>query len=257
MALDRVAMPSPNFSSRGGTAVRLIVLHTAEGSTTIESLGNWFANPANQVSSHAGADDKPNTVGIYVQRPDKAWTAANANPYSIQIELCGFASWTADEWDQHPNMLANTAAWIAEEAAAFGIPIVRLSAAEAQGGGTGVCQHVDLGAAGGGHWDCGDAFPMDRVLQMAQGGTPQPQPEPTPPEEDDVANYTICAVDGKGTQYVTDMVETWRAIQSEADFNATLVCLRASGAKVYETGLNTPVSIPQETLDAIQGRTAS
>ena len=52
-------------------------------------------------------------------------------------------------------MLANCAAWIAEECAAFGIPVRKLSAAQAQGGQAGVCGHVDLGAAGGGHWDPG------------------------------------------------------------------------------------------------------
>jgi len=180
MALKRVSMPSPCYSSRGGSKVRLIVLHTAEGATTIESLGNWFGNSANQVSSHTGADDKPNTVGEYVIRPNKAWTASNANPVSVQIEMCAFAKWSTDEWNSHPNMLDNCAKWIAEEAAYFGIPLTRLSASQAQGGGTGVCQHVDLGSWGGGHWDCGDGFPMDRVMQMA-GGAPGPAPAPPTP----------------------------------------------------------------------------
>ncbi len=169
--------------------MRLLVLHTAEGATTIESLGNWFANPANQVSSHAGADDTPDTVGEYVRRGYKAWTASNANPVAIQIELCAFASWDAAEWDRHPVMLANTAKWIAEEAQAAGIPIVKLSPGQAQGGGHGVCQHADLGSWGGGHWDCGPAFPIDRVLDMAKGGAPQPEPKP---EETEMAAPATC-----------------------------------------------------------------
>lgn len=183
MTLVRVPMPSPNFSSRGGSAVRLVVLHTAEGSRTIESLGNFFANPANEVSSHAGADDKVNTVGIYVERQNKAWTAASFNPIAVQIEMCAFANWSTAEWDKHPNMLDNVAKWINEECMAFGIPIKRLSPSEAQGNGRGVCQHIDLGAAGGGHVDCGNGFPMDRVLQMATGSTsPPPTQQPTPPK---------------------------------------------------------------------------
>jgi len=180
MALKRVAIPSPNYSSRGGTKVRLIVLHTAEGATTYQSLGSFFKNPASQVSSHTGIDDTLGTIGEYVQRSGKAWTAANANPYSIQTELCAFANWSPSTWDQHPNMLQNCADWIAEEAKYFGIPIVRLTASQAQSGATGVCQHVDLGAMGGGHWDCGTNFPMDRVLSLAKGSTP-PSPTPTPP----------------------------------------------------------------------------
>ena len=40
--LKRVWIPSPNYSSRGGAGVRLIVIHTAEGARTIESLGSYF-----------------------------------------------------------------------------------------------------------------------------------------------------------------------------------------------------------------------
>lgn len=169
MALTRKAFPSPNYSSRGGATVRLIVIHTAEGAQTIESLGSFFQGDVS-ASSHTGIDDKKGVIGEYVRRDYKAWTAANANPVAVQTELCAFAKWSKAEWDKHPNMLANCAAWIAEEAKFFGIPITRLSASEAQGSGRGVCQHADLGSWGGGHWDCGSSFPMDEVLQMARGG---------------------------------------------------------------------------------------
>ena len=172
-------MPSPNFSSRGSTKVRLIVIHTAEGATTIQSLGSFFANPSSQVSSQTGIDDTPNTVGVYVQRSGSSWTQARFNPQSTSTELCAFAAWTADDWASHPGMLANTAAWIAEEAAFFGIPIVRLTPGQAQDDRTpGVCGHVDLGSAGGGHTDPGTAFPWDQVLDMAKGGkAPGPKPD--------------------------------------------------------------------------------
>jgi hypothetical protein len=178
VTLVRKWIGSPNYSGRGGSAVRLIVLHTAEGSTTIESLGSYFANPASQVSSHTGIDDTPGTVGEFVKRDQKAWTAADANPYSVQTELCAFAAWTPAQWAAHPNMLDNCAKWIAEEAAAFSIPIVRLNATQAQDGRSrGVCQHVDLGSAGGGHWDCGGGFPMDQVITQAVHGSSAPAPE--------------------------------------------------------------------------------
>lgn len=208
MTLTRVPMPSPNYSGRDPAGVRLIVVHTAEGARTIESLGNYFANPASEVSSHAGADDTPGTIGVYVERAAKAWTQGNANPVAVSLELCAFAAWDAAEWDRHPAMLENTAAWIAEEAAAFGVPLTALDAGAAQGGGRGVCQHIDLGSWGGGHVDCGPAFPLERVLQMA-GGAPSPAPGPTPPPSSSsgppwpgeyLANYT----EGGGTA-------TWQA----------------------------------------------
>lgn len=177
MALNRVWIPSPNYSSRGGTQVRLVVVHTAEGATTYQSLGSFFANPASGVSSQTGIDDTPNTVGEYVKRDMKPWTQANANPYSTATELCAFAAWTRADWLGHPVMLDNCKAWIAEECAAFGIPNVRLTAAQAQSGQAGVCGHVDLGSAGGGHWDPGPDFPWDIVVG---GAAPAPAP-PAPP----------------------------------------------------------------------------
>jgi hypothetical protein len=169
MALRREWIGSPNYSSRG-SGVRLVVCHTAEGATTYRSLGSYFASPSSGVSSHTGIDDTPGVIGEYVRRSDKAWTQGDANPYSVATELCAFAAWDAAEWARHPVMLDNCAQWVAEECAAFGIPLVKLTAAEAQGGASGVCQHVDLGPAGGGHWDCGPGFPMDQVITMAAGG---------------------------------------------------------------------------------------
>ena len=166
MALRRVSIPSPNYSSRSGATVTTIVIHTAQGSTSIESLGAWFQNPASGVSSHTGIDDKENTVGEYVPCSGKAWTAASANPWSIQTELCAASlSGTA------PNGNATRTCWpIARPGSprrppTSGIPIVGLSPALAQDRtAAGVCQHADLGSMGGGHWDCGPDFPIGQVL---------------------------------------------------------------------------------------------
>lgn len=168
MPLIRKFIPSPNYSQRDTSDVRLIVLHTAEGARTIESLGDYFSRSGIGVSSHAGADNKHNTIGEYVKPEHKAWTQANANPVSISLELCGFARWTEKEWYTNRTMLENCAKWIAEEATRFDIPIVRLSPDAARGSGRGVCQHVDLGGWGGGHHDCGAGFPMQHVLEMAR-----------------------------------------------------------------------------------------
>jgi hypothetical protein len=208
MALKRVWIPSPNYSSRSGS-VRLIVLHTAEGARTIESLGGFFQGDVG-ASSHVGADDQPNTIGEYVRRENKAWTQSDFNNAAVSVELCGFAEWSTSEWrDNHPTMLENCAKWIAEEAAHFGIPITKLSASQAQGSGRGVCQHNDLGAGGGGHWDCGPNFPIDYVLDLARGGAAA---GPTTEEENMIAscvaangNFHVFEADGKNLGY------TWQA----------------------------------------------
>jgi N-acetylmuramoyl-L-alanine amidase-like protein len=193
MALTRKWMPSPNYSSRGGSSVRLIVIHSTEGATTIEALGNWFANPSAQVSSHTGIDDvNNNVVGEYVKPPNKAWTAGNANPYAIQTELCcpsgASANWSRQTWLNHENMLRKCADWVREESQRYGIPLTALTPSQAQGSGHGVCEHKDLGAMGGGHYDCGNGFPMDEIIRMAKGGQ-QPQPEPAKEIEDEEMFY--------------------------------------------------------------------
>jgi hypothetical protein len=250
VTLRRDPIPSPNYSTRGSTQVTHIVLHTAEGALTYESLGNYFANPDAEVSSHTGIDDTPGVIGEYVHRDGKAWTASNANPWSVQAELCGFAEWDIDEWMRHPVMLENAAYWVAEEAAAYGIPIDDIAATATNPSERGVCQHFDLGSAGGGHWDCGLSFPIDHVLDIARTGTPAPQPEPEP-EDDDVANWTICAAYNDATQWVTDMVSVKRRIANEDDWNSTVWCLVASGAKVYYQDVGNPIQVPSVTLDAI------
>jgi hypothetical protein len=174
--LNRVAIPSPNYSSRGGAGVRLVVIHTAQGADTFTELGNFFANPSSGVSSHVGIDDTAGTVGEYCPPGVKAWTQGEANPVAVAAELCAWAEWSRAEWDRHPAMLLNTAEWVAEECARFGIPVRSLTAGEAQGGASGVCQHADLGAWGGSHWDCGGGFPMADVIAQASrgGGAPAP-----------------------------------------------------------------------------------
>jgi hypothetical protein len=158
-----------------------VIVHTAEGARTYDDLGAYFASGSAGVSSHVGIDDTPGRIGEYVKRPNKAWTAGDANPYSLNAELCGFASWGPADWQKHPAMLDNTARWIAEECRHYGIPIQKLSSGQAASG-RGVCGHVDVSGPGG-HWDPGPDFPWPQVIEAAKSGGPvygPPPPEPAP-----------------------------------------------------------------------------
>ena len=169
----------------------MVVVHTAEGALSYQSLGSFFANPSSEVSSQTGIDDTPGIIGEYVRRDRAAWTQANYNSASVATELCAFAKWDRAEWLRHPAMLENCRQWIAEECGANGIPLVRIGASAAQGGGAGVCGHVDLGAGGGNHWDPGPEFPWDIVLG---GGTPA---VPATPPGLNAAVVDLCTV-GRG-----------------------------------------------------------
>jgi hypothetical protein len=158
----------------------LVVLHTAQGADDYRDLGAYFQGDVG-VSSHVGIDDTPGEVGEYVARGGAAWTAAAYNSTAVQAELCAWAEWTAAQWhNEHAQMIANAAAWVGEECAAFGIPLVALNAAQAQGGASGVCDHAALGADGGGHWDIGHGLTVAEVVAMAAGGAPT-TPSPVPP----------------------------------------------------------------------------
>lgn len=151
--------------------MRLVIVHTAEGALTYQALAAYFASSSAGVSSHVGIDDTPGKIGEMVKRPDKAWTAGDANPYSVNAELCGFAGWGPADWERHSTMLDNTARWIAEECRHYGLPIVKLGPSEATHGGRGVCGHVDVSGPGG-HWDPGPEFPWGAVIAAAKNGGP-------------------------------------------------------------------------------------
>ena len=204
MALKRVWIGSPNYSSRNGSGVRLVVCHTAEGARSFRDLGGFFASSSAGVSSHVGIDDERGTIGEYVHRGDKAWCQSNFNPQAVCVEMCAApiassypcgANWDSAEWNRHDGLLQNVADWIREECEHYGLPITKLSANDAQGSGRGVCGHVDLGAGGGGHWDPGPSFPWTRVMDMARGEASAPVPGPEPDEGAEL--FSVVKRDGR------------------------------------------------------------
>jgi hypothetical protein len=161
--------------------VRLVVIHTAEGARTTGELANYFSGPV-EASSHAGIDDTK--IEQYLPYDRAAWTMLAANPIADQVELCGFAAWTRDQWlTQHAAMLTLAAQWIRERCLARGIPIRKLAPAQLAAGEAGVCGHVDwtVGMRDGTHTDPGNDFPWDVVIAAAAGTPPTPvAPTPLP-----------------------------------------------------------------------------
>jgi hypothetical protein len=180
MALTRVWTPTKYYS--GGGSKRLLVIHTMEGFTGPNGAydcAKYFQGNVG-ASSHVCIDNNRGKIWEGVARTNSAWTQCNYNSASVSCEQSGYASWSRDYWlSNRSNQLHNIADWIAEESAKLGIPIVKLSASQAQGSGRGICYHSDLGSAGCGHSDPGANWPLDKVLEWAKGTAP---PEPTPPQ---------------------------------------------------------------------------
>ncbi len=158
---ERIKANVRNQSSRNGVRPKIIVLHSTEshnrpGVQDLQAIVSWFDNPKSQASSHVIVDGE----GISARCvPDhmKAWTQASYNPQALSIEQIGFAAQSS--WSEP--LLRKTAKYIAYWSVEHGIPIERSTS-------HGVCMHSELGAAGGGHHDPGQGFPMGEVLSMAR-----------------------------------------------------------------------------------------
>ena len=167
-------IPTDNHSSRSGARVRLVVLHTTEGARTVESLGRYFQTGTDQASYHAAFDDR--RAETYVDYGRAAWALRKANPISDNAAFCAFAAWTRAEWLRHPRMLELAAQWVAQRCAARGVPIRRLTLAEAAAcvrdpnHPGGVIMHRDYTWAtrDGTHHDCGDHLPWNVILTRAR-----------------------------------------------------------------------------------------
>jgi N-acetyl-anhydromuramyl-L-alanine amidase AmpD len=145
---------SPNQSSRNGSPIRRIVLHSTEGN--YDGAVSWLCNPQARASAHIVVGARGQTTRL-VPDARKAWHVAADNPDTLGIEQEGYASQTA--WPDA--QLETVAQWLAWWGRKYGIPLEHSTI-------HGVCRHSDLGAGGGGHHDPGAGYPLARVLEMAR-----------------------------------------------------------------------------------------
>src|ERR1700744_1438163 len=89
---------SPNYSSRSGQKVRLIVVHDCEGS--FAGSVSWFAMARSQVSAHIVLSEDGLKAVQMVAWGNKAWHSCDVNSFSEGIEAAGFAAkgLGAPEW---------------------------------------------------------------------------------------------------------------------------------------------------------------
>lgn len=165
-------------SPRGSRPVSLAGVHSAEGARTARSLASYFYRPDIAASAHACID--ANETLLIVPYDRAAWTMRSGNPISDNVELCGFARWSREQWlstgsvDGCANprgMLDRLAAWLSDRIRARGLNVKRLAVVELQRGHWGVIAHDDWTKAfkDGSHWDPGPGFPWDYVMGRVSG----------------------------------------------------------------------------------------
>ena len=106
---------SPNYSSRDGANIDLIVLHCTTAAT-VEGTINWFLNRKSRVSAHYVVD-KNGDIYQMVRDERAAWHAKAANSRSIGIEHVGTA--TDRLTDAQSKASAQLVRWLAAQ---YGIP---------------------------------------------------------------------------------------------------------------------------------------
>lgn len=169
-----VDIATNNYSSRNGAKVIWVAIHTTEGIMDANDLGYYWQRITNG-SSHAGCDNVKTKT--YVDPAYASWTLLNGNSRSVNMEICGWARWTREEW-LGPQMgrLVQAANWARQMCDRFGIPKRYIGAAGVARGEAGIIGHVDYtnGAKDGDHWDPGPGFPWDVFMQLVNGGPAGP-----------------------------------------------------------------------------------
>ena len=86
--------PTCNYSSRNGTAISAITIHTIQG--TYAGAISWSQNCSSSVSYHYVVRSSDGQVTQMVNEANKAWHVGSENPYTIGYEHEGYidnASW--------------------------------------------------------------------------------------------------------------------------------------------------------------------
>ncbi len=82
--------PSCNYSSRAGTAISAITIHTVQG--TYAGAISWAGNCSSSVSYHYVLRSSDGQVTQVVLESNKAWHVGSENPYTIGYEHEGYVS---------------------------------------------------------------------------------------------------------------------------------------------------------------------
>jgi hypothetical protein len=166
-----VDIATSNYSSRNGQRVIWVAIHTTEGIMDARDLGYYWQR-INSASSHAGCDNAKTVT--YVDPVYASWTLLNGNSRSVNMEICGWARWTRDEWlGPQRGRLVQAANWARQMCDRFGIPKRHIGATGVARGEAGIIGHVDYtnGAKDGTHWDPGPGFPWDVFINLVNGSS--------------------------------------------------------------------------------------
>jgi hypothetical protein len=156
-----------NFSTRGTAHAQLLVAHwtaspNVAGWADVNGNKDWLNRPTTKASSHFIIDFEGHCV-YTVPITLKAWTQANANPYSVSIEFVG----TGREPGLSPEAIAKGGLVFGQVARQLHIPLRRGASSNCVPTTSGMVDHKSFGACGGGHPDIG-TWPLEPLITAAR-----------------------------------------------------------------------------------------
>lgn len=196
---------SPKFgfgSPRPASRIGIICIHV-----TVNTPGTPCENVARyQLRTQSGSYHELVNAGgrVLIENTDdwKTWSSGNwGNDIGWHLSFVMMGTETRAEWLKYDAMLRAGAKRCAIRAKKYGIPVVKLTAADLKAGKKGFCGHLETGQAWGGtdHVDPGKGFPWDVFLRYVReymdGTAPAPAKKPAPAKRaEKVLDYPRGAV---------------------------------------------------------------
>lgn len=144
---------------------QLIVIHATDNTAAASAEASYATRRPDKTSAHFYVDD--NAAFRALPLGNIAYGCLyHGNQISVQLELCGRSNAITDA------TMRRAAGIVAELCQQYGLPAVKVSAAQVRNGSKGVCGHVDITAAfpedGGDHTDPGLKFDWAKFIGYIQ-----------------------------------------------------------------------------------------
>nr|DAK57372.1 MAG TPA: Bifunctional autolysin [Caudoviricetes sp.] len=166
--------------SRPTSDIKIVCIHV-----TVNTPGTPAENVARyQINSQSGSYHElvDANARVLIENTDDwfTWSSGNCgNNIGLHRSFVMMGTETREQWLKYDAMLRAGAKRDAEWCKKYGIPPVKLSAADLKAGKKGFCGHLETGQAWGGtdHVDPGAGFPWDTYLKYVREYLDGPKPE--------------------------------------------------------------------------------
>ncbi|MDH6283236.1 N-acetylmuramoyl-L-alanine amidase [Prescottella agglutinans] len=148
------------------SATQFLAVHTSEGALTVPSLLQFCANKANGASYNTMVD-RQGVTGRSNDDQFAPWAAGyTGNDRGWHVCALGFARQSRNEWLSYTGQINKLAEMLAFYCRIYGIPPVKISAADLRAGRKGICGHAEISEAWHevDHTDPGPNFPWDVLV---------------------------------------------------------------------------------------------